>query len=81
MIDVARPTFGDPGADLQPAWVLFEEPARSVFIATMGLDYKAQERGRGWAFEMAIGGAQYYEHSNPVFFRQAMRTLHRLLVE
>ena len=81
MIDVAQPAFGDPGADLQPAWVMFEEPARSVFIAAMGLDQAAQERGRGWAFEMAIGGAHYYEHSNPVFFQQAIRTLHRLLDE
>ena len=24
MVDVAPPTFGDPAADLQPAWVLFE---------------------------------------------------------
>ncbi|WP_457098849.1 phosphotransferase [Microbacterium sp. P5_E9] len=81
MVDVAQPTFGDPAADLQPAWVLFDEPARSVFLTSMGLDESASERGRGWAFEMAIGGAHYYEHTNAVFFEQAMRTLHRLLAE
>lgn len=79
MVDVASPTFGDPAADLQPAWVLFEEPARSVFLSAMGLDDSARERARGWAFEMAIGGAHYYEHTNPVFYQQAMRTLERLL--
>lgn len=79
MVDVAPPAFGDPAADLQPAWVLFEEPARSVFLSATGLDDPAQERGRGWAFEMAIGGAHYYEHTNAVFFQQAMRTLERLL--
>lgn len=81
MVDVALPTFGDPAADLQPAWVLFEGPARSAFLTAMGLDDAARERGRGWAFEMAIGGVRYYEQTNPVFFRQAMRTLERLLAE
>src|SRR6478735_4693144 len=81
MVDVAQPAFGDPAADLQPAWVLFDEPARGVFLTAIGLDESARERGRGWAFEMAIGGAHYYEHTNAVFFEQAMRTLHRLLAE
>lgn len=81
MVDVAQPAMGDPAADLQPAWVLFEEPARTAFITAMGLGDAARERGRGWAFEMAIGGAHYYEHTNPVFFRQAMHTLERLLAE
>lgn len=81
MVDVALPSFGDPAADLQPAWVLFEGPARGAFLEAMGLDDAAQERGRGWSFEMAIGGVHYYEHTNPVFFRQAMRTLERLLAE
>lgn len=81
MVDVALPAFGDPAADLQPAWVLFEGTAREAFLETMGLDDAARERGRGWAFEMAIGGVHYYEHTNPVFFRQAMRTLRRLLTE
>lgn len=79
MVDVAPPAFGDPAADLQPAWVLFDEPARRRFLAAMGLDDSARERGRGWAFEMAIGGAHYYEQTNAVFFQQAMRTLQRLI--
>ena len=81
MVDVAPPAFGDPAADLQPAWVLFDEPARSVFLTAMRLGESARERGRGWALEMAIGGAHYYEHTNPVFFQQAMGTLRRLLEE
>jgi len=81
MVDVGIPAIGDPAADLQPAWVLFEEPARGTFVTAMGLDVAAQERGRGWAFEMAIGGLHYYEHTNPVFFSQALQTLERLLTE
>jgi len=81
MVDVALPSFGDPAADLQPAWVLFEEPARAAILTAVGLGGAARERGRGWAFEMAIGGVHYYEKTNPVFFRQAMRTLERLLAE
>ena len=79
MVDVSVPVFGDPAADLQPAWVLFDEPARSVFLEAVGLSDAAHERGRGWALEMAIGGLHYYEHTNPVFFHQAAGTLRRLL--
>lgn len=81
MVDVSVPVVGDPAADLQPAWVVFDEPARSSYVAGLGLDDAARERGRGWTLEMAIGGLHYYEHTNPVFFRQAERTLHKLLAE
>ncbi|WP_380163424.1 phosphotransferase [Jannaschia sp. R86511] len=79
MIDVAEPVVGDPAADLQPAWVIFEEPQRTEFRDAMGPDEAAWQRGRGWAFEMAIGGLHYYEHTNPIFFRMARRTLRRLI--
>lgn len=79
VIDVAEPVVGDPASDLQPAWVVFDEPERSTFRDAMGLDEAAWQRGRGWAFEMAIGGLHYYEHTNPVFFRMARRTLQRLI--
>lgn len=79
MIDIGSPVVGDPASDLQPAWAIFDEPQRAAFRDAMGLDSAAWERGRGWAFEMAICGLHYYEHSNPVFFRQARRTLERLL--
>lgn len=79
MIDIAEPVAGDPASDLQPAWVVFDEPHRSAFRDAMGLDDAAWRRGRGWAFEMAIGGLHYYEHTNPLFFRIARRTLRRLM--
>lgn len=79
MIDVAEPVIGDPASDLQPAWVVFEEPQRSAFRDAMGPDEAAWRRGRGWAFEMAIGGLHYYEHTNGIFFRMARRTLQRLI--
>lgn len=79
LIDISEPSFGDPASDLAPAWTVFEEPARSVFREQMGLDDAAWERGRGWAFEMAIGGLHYYEHTNPAFAALAARTLQRLI--
>lgn len=79
LIDVSEPVMGDPASDLQPAWTVFEEPQRSQFHEAMAVDEAARQRGRGWAFEMAIGGLHYYEHSNPTFFRLAQRTLHALL--
>ncbi len=79
MVDITEPVVGDPASDLQPAWTVFDEPQRSVFRDGLGLDAAAWLRGRGWAFEMAIGGLHYYEHTNPVFFRLARRTLRRLM--
>lgn len=79
VIDVGPPVVGDPASDLQPAWEIFDEPQRVAFRQAMALDDAAWERGRGWAFEMAIGGLHYYEHTNPVFFRLALRTLERLV--
>jgi len=79
LVDIAEPSIGDPAADLVPAWAVFEEDARDAFRAAMDVGEAGWERGRGWAFEMAIGALHYYEHSNPVFFAQALRTLERLL--
>lgn len=79
LIDVSEPVMGDPASDLQPAWTVFDEPQRSRFHEAMAVDEGARQRGRGWAFKMAIGGLHYYEHSNPTFFRLAQRTLHALL--
>lgn len=79
MVDIMKPSFGDPASDLAPAWTMFDEPDRSTFLDVMGLDDAATERSRGWAFEMAIGGLHYYEQTNRVFFEQAARTLRRLV--
>jgi len=79
LVDIAEPSIGDPAADLVPAWAVFEPGARDAFRAAMDVDDAAWERGRGWAFEMAIGALHYYEHTNPVFFTQASRTIERLL--
>lgn len=81
MIDIAAPVVGDPAADLQPAWVFFEGADRERFLDAMGADEAARERGRGWAFEMAITGLGYYERSNPTFSAMAARTLDRLLAD
>lgn len=79
VVDITEPVVGDPASDLQPAWVVFDEPERSAFRDAMALDDAAWQRGRGWALEMAVGGLHYYERTNPGFFRMARRTLRRLV--
>lgn len=79
IIDIPRPVIGDPASDLQPAWQVFDEPQRSAFRRAMGCCDAEWERGRGWAFEQAIGALHYYEHTNPLFFRLARSTLQRLI--
>ena len=79
MIDVAAPVVGNPAADLQPACAVFDEPERSTFRDAVDLDEAAWRRGRGWAFEVAIGGLHHDEHTDPVFSRMPRRTLRRLI--
>lgn len=79
LIDVSAPVMGDPASDLQPAWTVFDAPQRDRFHDAMAADEAARLRGRGWAFETAIGALHYYERSNPTFFRLARRTLQALL--
>jgi len=78
LVDISKPVFGDPAADLQPAWVVFDEPARTVFRDALNPTDAQWERGRGWALQMAIMGLAYYEHTNPPFSRMAARTIQRI---
>jgi aminoglycoside phosphotransferase (APT) family kinase protein len=69
----------DPALDLVAAWHLFDDGARAIFRAALGCDDTEWDRGRGWAFEQAIGAAWYYEETNPDMHEMGMTTLRRLL--
>jgi hypothetical protein len=47
----------------------------------MALDAAAWERGRGWAFEIPLGGLHDYELGNTTFHRLALRTIVRLVAD
>jgi aminoglycoside phosphotransferase (APT) family kinase protein len=79
VIDFGALGIGDPAVDLQPAWKLFDAPARAVFREAMGLDDDAWERGRGWSLSLSVVGLEYYWDRMPRFADGARRELDALL--
>lgn len=79
VIDVGTLAVADPAMDLQPAWNCLDGPGREVFRAQLGVDEVTWDRGKAWAFVQALPCLWYYEHTNPVMFRTALRTLQAIL--
>jgi aminoglycoside phosphotransferase (APT) family kinase protein len=69
----------DPALDLVAAWHLLDGDARDVLRDALDCDDIEWNRGKGWAFEQAIGAAWYYEDTNPDMHDMGMATLRRLL--
>ena len=69
----------DPALDLVVAWHLLDDDARDVLRDALDCDDSEWDRGRGWAFEQAIGAAWYYQDTNPDMHAMGMTTLRRLL--
>jgi len=80
-IDLGTPHFGDPAADLTPAWHILDTASRRIWCSELVPDEATWTRGKGWALEQAIGALHYYEHSNNAMFLAAQRTLNELIVE
>lgn len=69
----------DPALDLVAAWHLLGDDARDVFRAALDCGDPEWNRGKGWAFEQAIGAAWYYQNTNPEMHEMGMTTLTRLV--
>jgi aminoglycoside phosphotransferase (APT) family kinase protein len=69
----------DPALDLVAAWHLLDDDGREVYRDAVRCDDIEWARGKGWAFEQAIGAAWYYEETNPAMHEMGMTTLRRLL--
>ena len=81
VIDVGMAGPADPALDLQPAWNLLDEGARTIFRATVGSTDDEWDRGKGWALAQAIGCLAYYRETNPTMSRTAHRTLTAILTD
>jgi aminoglycoside phosphotransferase (APT) family kinase protein len=69
----------DPALDLVAAWHLLNDDARSILRDALRCDDIEWARGKGWAFEQAVGAAWYYEETNPAMHEMGTTTLRRLL--
>lgn len=81
VIDFGSLGVGDPACDLQPAWNLFAGAGRRAFLAALGADDAARQRGRGWVLCQALVALPYYWHTNPGIVRQARHALAEVLAE
>ena len=81
VIDVGMLAVADPAMDLQPAWNCLDGAGREVFRAELGVDEVTWERGKAWAFVQALPCLWYYEETNPVMSRTALRTLQAILAD
>lgn len=78
VLDVSGFKAADPALDLVGAWHLLDAPRRELLRTHLGCDDEEWERGRGWAFQQAMGAVWYYVDSNPVMSTNCRRTLERI---
>ena len=78
VLDVGGLGPADPALDLIPAWHLLEAAPRRVFRDDLGPDDLEWERGKAWAFELAVGLVWYYAETNPAMARMGRTTLRRI---
>lgn len=72
---------GDPACDLIPAWNLLTPESRQSFREQLNVDDATWERGKGWAFSMAVIQLPYYKDSNPVMAANARYTIASVMSE
>ena len=80
VIDYSCFGLGDPAADLDIAWELFDTDARRAYREALPYDDDAWRRGRGWAVR-AVYGIPYYEKTNPGIVKRSIRKVRNLLAE
>lgn len=78
VLDVSGFKAADPALDLVSAWHLLDAPRRALLRNHLGCDDEEWQRGRGWAFQQAMGAVWYYVDSDPIMSTNCRRTLERI---
>lgn len=81
VLDVSGFAAADPALDLVSAWHLLDDRRRELLRTYLGCDDDEWQRGRGWAFQQAMGAVWYYVDSNPVMSDNCRRTLERICAD
>lgn len=81
VIDWGALGAGDPAADLQPAWNLFDGASRASFREVVGCDDAAWLRGRGWVLSTALVALPYYWDSAPHIARRCRADIAAVLAD
>jgi aminoglycoside phosphotransferase (APT) family kinase protein len=72
---------GESASDLQPAWNVFERPARRTFLDALAVDDAALLRGQGWVLCQTLIALSYCWDTNPGIVGQARRALAAVLAD
>ena len=80
VIDWGSVHVGDPARDVAGIWGMFSRDARAVFRETLGIDDATWVRGRAWAMR-AVGGIDYYRHTNPAHSAGCIATIRDVLAD
>lgn len=70
---------GDPACDLISAWDVLPASVRQTFKEAVNVDEATWERGKGWAFSMALIQLPYYKDTNLVMAANARYTIDAVL--
>jgi len=81
VIDFGLSGVGDPACDLIPAWGLFDKPSRNTFKKNLNVCKDTWNRGKGWAFSIALIIIPYYHRSNPKLASIAKHIIQQILEE
>ncbi|MGO9388545.1 MAG: aminoglycoside phosphotransferase family protein [Methanobacterium sp.] len=80
VIDFSDVGIGDPACDLIIAWGLLKSQSRKIFRENLeNVDNDTWERGRGWAFSIALIMLPYYKNSNPILASLARQMIENVL--
>lgn len=79
VIDFGLMGVGDPAVDLIVTWSLLDEESRDIFRDSMSVDKSTWQRGRGWAFSIALVALAYYRSTNRYLSDMSMRVIDAIL--
>ena len=81
VLDVGGLRPADPALDLVSAWHLLDARCRRLLRERLRCNDEEWQRGRGWAFEQAMGAVWYYVESSPTMSLGCQRTLERIVTD
>lgn len=79
VLDFGGAGVGDPATDVIAAWSVFGRRGRETFRQALDVDAATWSRARGIALHQAALIIPYYQRTNPMFVRLAVRTVEQVL--
>ena len=79
VIDFGLMGVGDPAVDLIVGWSLLDTESRDLFRSAVSVNDDTWQRGRGWAFSIALVALAYYRDTNRYLANMSRRVIEAVL--